>query len=173
MTLRMQPWTCESYRRPHMDVGMSRPFRAQPPELGDALLRPALLRRLLSRFEARVVVVRASAGFGKTTALTQAVDQNQVAPRGRDMWIGCEPGDADAEHLLRGVAESFGLSGDASLAGVADAVAAASPVQVCLIFDDAHEIPAGSSGGVLIEQLIADLPANGHVLLAALLLILP
>ena len=131
------------------------------------MLRPALLRRLLSRFEARVVVVRASAGFGKTTALTQAVDQNQVAPRGRDMWIGCEPGDADAEHLLRGVAESFGLSGDASLAGVADAVAAASPVQVCLIFDDAHEIPAGSSGGALIEQLIADLPANGHVLLAS------
>jgi len=146
---------------------MSRPFRARPPDLGDALLRPALLRALLARFEARVVVVRASAGFGKTTALTQAVDQNHVAPRGRDVWIGCEPGDANGDYLLRGVAESLGLSSDGSLESVVDAVAGASPAQVCVIFDDAHEIPEGSNGADLLDQLVADLPANGHILLAS------
>ena len=145
---------------------MSRPFRAQPPELGDALLRPALLRRLLARFESRVLVIRASAGFGKTTALTQAVDQNRLAPRGRDIWIGCEPGDAAAAYLQEGIASSLGLTTDASLDAIADAVAAASPAQVCLVFDDVHEVPVGSGGAELLERLIADLPANGHVVLA-------
>lgn len=146
---------------------MSRPFRARPPELSDALLRPGILRRLLARFESRVVVIRASAGFGKTTALTQAVEQNRLAPRGRDVWIGCEPGDVDAVHLQRGVAESLGLAPDTDLVAIGDAVAAASPAQVCLIFDDVHEVAAGSTGAELLERLIADLPANGHVLLAS------
>lgn len=145
---------------------MTRPFRAQPPDIGDALLRPAVLRRLLARFEARVAVVRASAGFGKTTALAQSVDQNHVASRGRDIWIGCEPADADADHLRRGIAESLGLSADASLDTIADAVAGASPTQVCLVFDDTHEIPDGSSGATLLSRLVADLPANGHLVLA-------
>jgi hypothetical protein len=43
-----------------MDVEMTRPFRANPPEIDNSLLRPAVPRRLLSRFEARVVVVRAA-----------------------------------------------------------------------------------------------------------------
>lgn len=145
---------------------MSRPFRAQPPELTDALLRPAVLRRLLARFEARVLVVRASAGFGKTTALAQAVDQNRLAPRGRDVWIGCEPGDADGKHLLRGVAASLDLPPDSDVEDVAEAVAAASPAQICLVFDDVHEIPEASSGADVITAIVADLPANGHVLLA-------
>lgn len=146
---------------------MSRPFRARPPDPGDALLRPALLRRLLTRFEARVVVVRASAGFGKTTALAQAVEQNLVAPRGRDVWVGCEPADADDDVLRRGIAESLSLPPDTSRRGIAEAIAAASPVQVCLILDDAHELPEGSRGAELVEALIADLPANGHVLLSS------
>jgi DNA-binding SARP family transcriptional activator len=149
-----------------MDVEMSRPFRANPPEINDALLRPAVLRRLLSRFESRVVVVQAGAGFGKTTALTQAVEQNLLAPRGRDVWIGCEPADTDADHLQRGIAGSLGLAHDAELAPILDAVAAASPTQVCLIFDDVHDIPDGSSGALLLHRLVADLPANGHLLLS-------
>ncbi|MEM7141050.1 MAG: hypothetical protein AAF548_08455, partial [Actinomycetota bacterium] len=110
-----------------MDVAMSRPFRSQPPELADTLLRPGILRRLLARFEARAVVVRASAGFGKTTALTQAVEQNLLAPRGRDVWIGCEPGDEDAGHLRRGVAESRGGAPPTSRAGLGGTGAAARP----------------------------------------------
>ena len=153
----------EGYLRDQMDVEMSRPFRARPPEITGALLRPALLRRLLARFEARVIVVRAGAGFGKTTALTQAVEQNALAPRGKDVWVGCEPADADADHLLRGLADSLELEADADFAAVVDAVAAASPAQICLMFDDVHEIPTGSGGAELVSRLVADLPANGHV----------
>ena len=61
MTTGRQSGLHVGYVRRHMDMEMSRPFRANPPEVTDALLRPAVLRRLLARFEARVVVVRASA----------------------------------------------------------------------------------------------------------------
>jgi LuxR family maltose regulon positive regulatory protein len=166
MTLNRQPPRCERYRRTHMDTAMSRPFRAQPPELAGALLRPGVLRRLLIRFEARVVVVRASAGFGKTTALSQAVRQNLLAPRGRDVWVGCEPGDIDGAHLQRGIAESLALDPAATLESIGSAVVALSPAQVCLVFDDVHEISEGSTGAELLTQLVADLPANGHVVLA-------
>jgi DNA-binding SARP family transcriptional activator len=166
MTTTTHSYPDEGYLRDQMDVEMSRPFRARPPEISDALLRPAILRRLLARFETRVVVVRASAGFGKTTALTQAVDQNRLAPRGRDVWVGCEPPDADGDHLLRGVADSLGLGPTADIDSVVDAVAAASPAQICLMFDDVHEVPAGTSGAELFGRLVADLPANGHVLLS-------
>lgn len=145
---------------------MSRPFRARPPDVGDALLRPVLLRRLLERFERRVLVVRAGAGFGKTTLLAQAVDQNRVSPHGRDVWLGCEPGDVDGDHLVRGLAENLGLPRDASLAELTESVAASSPTPVCLVLDDVHEIAAGSSGADVLERLVADLPANGHLVLA-------
>lgn len=146
---------------------MSRPFRADPPDVAEALLRPAVLRLLLSRFESRLTIITANAGFGKTTALAQAVEQNLLAPRGRDHWVGCEPDDHDGDHLRSGVAAALGLPTDAGFAAIVDRVAAASPVQVCLIFDDVHEIPDGSSGAELVARLVADLPANGHVLLAS------
>ena len=37
---------------------------------------------------------------------------------------------------------------------------------VALIVDDVHEIPAGSAGAAFLDELIAALPANGHVVLA-------
>ncbi|MEM7143357.1 MAG: BTAD domain-containing putative transcriptional regulator, partial [Actinomycetota bacterium] len=98
---------------------------------------------------------------------TPGVEQNLRAPGGRDVWIGCEPGDADAGHLRRGIAESLGLAPDSSIAAIVDTVAAASPAQVCLIFDDVHELGDDSEGARLLEQLLADLPANGHLLIAS------
>jgi DNA-binding SARP family transcriptional activator len=35
------------------------------------------------------------------------------------------------------------------------------------VFDDVHEIPAGCSGAALLEQLVRELPANAHVVLAS------
>jgi len=113
------------------------------------------------------MVVRAGAGFGKTTALSQAVEQNLVASRGHDVWVGCEPADEDADHLRAGLSESLGLPADSSLLAIADSIAARSPSPVCVILDDVHDIPAGSSGSELVEQLIHELPANGSVLLAS------
>ncbi|MEM8705823.1 MAG: BTAD domain-containing putative transcriptional regulator [Actinomycetota bacterium] len=149
-----------------MEFPLTRPFRVHPPSADGALLRPDLLRLLLGRFEARLTIVRAGAGFGKSTALAQAVEQNALAPRGHDRWIGCDPADVDGDHLRRGIGESLGIVGDATVEIIAEAVAAYSPAQVCLIFDDTHEIPADSSGAEVLAALLASLPSNGHLLLA-------
>ena len=42
-----------------------------------------------------MTVVVAGAGFGKSSLLAQAVDENALAPRGDDCWLGCGPGDDD------------------------------------------------------------------------------
>ncbi|MEM8706596.1 MAG: hypothetical protein AAGE98_09075, partial [Actinomycetota bacterium] len=149
-----------------MESPLTRPFRVHPPSTEGALLRPELLRVLLGRFEARLTIVRAGAGFGKSTALAQAIDQNALAPRGHDRWIGCDPADVDGDHLRRGIGESLGVVGDATIEAIAEAVAASSPAQVCLVFDDTHEIPPDSSGAEVLSALLAGLPSNGHLLLA-------
>ncbi|MEM9463858.1 MAG: BTAD domain-containing putative transcriptional regulator [Actinomycetota bacterium] len=149
-----------------MGSPLTRPFRVHPPGVDGVLLRPDVLRRLLARFEARLTIVRAGAGFGKTTALAQAVEQNRLAPRGHDHWIGCEPADARREHLLGGVGESLGIVGEVTVTAIAEAVAAYSPAQVCLVFDDVHEIGGGSPGADALGELLAALPSNGHLLCA-------
>ena len=150
-----------------METSVTRPFRLRPPDVDDALLRRELLRSLLDRFEARVTVVHASAGFGKTTAVAQAISQNRLAPRGVDVWLGCEPGDADEGYLLSGIAKALDVPGEPTMTAVVDAVAARSPAHVCLVLDDLHEIPAGSSGALAVDRLVADLPANGHLLVTS------
>ena len=146
-----------------MGSPLTRPFRVHPPGVDGALLRPDVLRQLLARFEARLTIVRAGAGFGKTTALAQAIEQNLLAPRGHDHWIGCERADSRREHLLAGVGESLGIVGDLSINAIAEAVAGYSPAQVCLVFDDVHEIAAGSDGADALGELLAALPSNGHL----------
>ena len=148
-----------------MGPPMTRPFRVSPPDTRRSLLRAGLLRRLLTRFETRVTVVQAGAGFGKTTGLAQAVEQNLLAPRGLDVWLGCEPADVDGEHLQSGVAAALGIDPEADLERIADAVAAHSPVQVCLILDDFHEVTEASTGAAFAEDLISALPSNGHLCL--------
>ncbi len=114
-----------------------------------------------------MTVVQAGAGFGKTTALSHAIDQNLLASHGLDVWLGCEPRDEDGDHLRAGLSEAFDLPADSSMPAIADAVASRSPTPVCLILDDVHEIPAGSTGAALVEALIHELPANGRILLAS------
>ncbi|MEM8706357.1 MAG: BTAD domain-containing putative transcriptional regulator [Actinomycetota bacterium] len=109
----------------------------------------------------------AGAGFGKTTALANAIAENRLAPKGDDLWLGCEPHDADGAHLLDGLAGSLGLDLAApSVSHVVELIAAASPTACCLMIDDTHHIPPGSSGAEVLAQLIDELPANGSVLLA-------
>jgi len=143
-----------------------RPFRVRPPEIVGSLLRSALQQKLLARFDIRVMVVRAGAGFGKTTALAQAVEQNRLLRRGNDLWLTCESGDKDPEHLLGGLARS--LERDSTSVGDLVAwVASHSPAQVCLILDDLHEIAPGSDGAAVVASLIDEFPANGHILLSS------
>ena len=153
-----------------------RPFRSRPPDPGaSALLRQRLLTSLLARFERRLVTIVAPAGFGKTTLLAQAVSENALLPRGIDVWLSCEPADADGQSLLAGIAAALGASGDRRVATGGDrdaldrvvaAVWSRSPLPVALVLDDVHEIPAGSDGAALLDQLAVALPENGHLVLA-------
>ena len=144
-----------------------RPFRVEPPNVEDALLRRGVQRLLLDRFERRVTVVRAGAGFGKTTSLAQAVAQNRISPRGIDLWVTCEPGDSDADHLLIGICVACGLSPDGALDDVVASVAARSPAAVSIVFDDAHEVAPDTAGAELLTELIASMPGNGHIVFAS------
>jgi DNA-binding SARP family transcriptional activator/tetratricopeptide (TPR) repeat protein len=50
---------------------------------------------------------------------------------------------------------------------VADAVWHRAPTEACLVLDDVHLLPPGSTGAAWLSALVDALPANGHVLLAS------
>jgi ATP/maltotriose-dependent transcriptional regulator MalT/DNA-binding SARP family transcriptional activator len=159
---------------------MPRSFRFQPPSPRSlSLTRPRLLRALLGRWEHRVTTVVGGAGLGKTTLLAQVVAENRLAPRGDDVWLGIEPGDAERASLARDALAAVAVGpppsrdapgsdapGPPDPEAVADAVWRRSPAAVCLVFDDVHLLPAGSAGAAWLAGLVEALPANGHVLLA-------
>ena len=123
----------------------------------------------------------AGAGFGKSSLLAQAVDENALAPRGDDCWLGCGPGDDDPWHLAAGLAGALGADlgrvtdrppddgGATDVAALAaalvDAVWRRTPRQVCLVVDDVHEVGDGEAAG-LLAALVEVLPANGHIVLS-------
>jgi DNA-binding SARP family transcriptional activator/ATP/maltotriose-dependent transcriptional regulator MalT len=139
--------------------------------------RSDLLRRVQGRWDRPLTVLAAGAGFGKSALLAQAFDENALARRGDDCWLGCGPGD-DGIHLLAdGLATALGADdarmpapGDArppQVASVlADEIWQRSPRQVCLVVDDVHEVPAGSGGADLLAALVDALPTNGHLVLS-------
>jgi DNA-binding SARP family transcriptional activator len=140
-----------------------------PLPLPDEVSRPRLLGRLDARWHHPVTVIQAGAGFGKSTLLAQAVRANAVEPQGIDVWHSCTPGDVDGDVL--GQAVLTALRGPGRLhdpaAQIADTVAGYSPIEVCIVLDDAHEVRPGSSGAELIDRLIRRAPDNAHLVLAA------
>jgi LuxR family maltose regulon positive regulatory protein len=159
---------------------MSRSFRFVPPEpRSDTLTRPRLIRSLVGRWQHRVTSVVGGPGLGKTTLLAQAIAENRLAPRGEDVWIGLEPYDAEADQLARVVARAVTGQRDAEArrpardesmpepAAVADAMWHRAPAEACLVFDDVHVLPAGSTGAAWLSGLVDALPANGHVVFAS------
>lgn len=49
---------------------------------------------------------------------------------------------------------------------IAEALWQRAPTEMCLVFDDVHHLAPGSDGAVWLAQLIDELPANSHVVLA-------
>jgi LuxR family transcriptional regulator, maltose regulon positive regulatory protein len=129
------------------------------------------------RWERRVTVLAAGPGFGKSSLLVQAIDENALAPRGDDHWLGCDTGDGDHRTLADGLANALrtdvprvyepGDAGPSELgAALADSVWRHAPREVCLVLDDVHEVPADSPAAGLLATLVDALPANGHLVLA-------
>ncbi len=49
---------------------------------------------------------------------------------------------------------------------VLDGLGQLAPIDVCLLFDDLHELPAGSSGEQLLAEIVRELPPHAHVVLS-------
>lgn len=114
------------------------------------------------------MTIVAGPGFGKTSLLVSALaDGEGRRPDDRDVWLSCLPDDADAESLLAGLGAALGLDRVPDLEAVLRAVWVGAPSHTCLVLDDVHEVPPDSSGAALLARLVAELPTNGHVVLAS------
>ena len=141
---------------------------APPPALHDELARARLLELIGRRFSVPLTTVVAGAGFGKSTLLAQAIRANRADPCGIDAWVSCEPGDVDAEHLTHAVLAALGRHSDRRdpVQRVLDALGQLAPLDVCIVFDDVHEVAEDSSGATLLAELVRALPPHAHLVLA-------
>ncbi len=153
---------------------MSRALRYAPPLTGrDLILRPRLLDPLHTRFERPLTAVVAAAGFGKTTLLAQAVQENALSPLGDDAWLTCQRDDAALSFLASGAIAALGVSAPtpddprAAAVTVAEAMWGAAPRHVALVLDDAHLVAPDSPGGSFLGALVEELPRNGHLVIAS------
>lgn len=130
--------------------------------------RPRLVDQLAGRFEHRLTLVVGGGGSGKTSLLAQAV---RSAGDDLDVVHPCTAADRDDARLLASlgaaVHRTIGRIDDdgtepESIAAVAELVLARSPQQVCLVLDDSHRLDRGD----LLAELLDELPANGHLLIA-------
>ena len=142
-------------------------FRTQAPSLRSTLVqRPRLVAPLANRFERRLTVVVAGAGYGKTTLLAQAVAENRFDPRGVDLWLQVTEVDRTPAYLVAALAEA--LTGDpdavADVDGLCGLVLLRAPESVAFVLDDAHLLD-GSPSWAVLEALLDSLPRNGHVVL--------
>lgn len=147
-------------------------FRFQPTTANPSrtVQRPRLTRLLVGRFEHRLTTVVGAAGFGKSTALALAVENNRLDPRGIDVWLACAAGDDDPSHLLGGLSRALGFDPvgdtDDTIRRINDAIWSQAPADVVLLLDDAQFITSPDAVGVL-THLLSEMPTNGHLLLIA------
>lgn len=150
---------------------LARPFRFAPPEhAGDLVVRARVQEALNGRFDRRVTVLSAGAGFGKTSALVQAFEESRLRRLGQDHWLACEPRDADVLHAIAGLSAGLGIEPvsqpDDFVRAVVELFSAGAPSRQCLVLDDVHHVPAGSPTAELLAELVARLPANTSIVMA-------
>ncbi len=153
---------------------MSRALRYAPPLANrDLIVRPRLLDVLRSRFERPLTAVVAPAGFGKTSLLGQAVSENALSPAGEDRWLTCQLDDTTLSVLASGAFAAVGISTPVpedprqAAVAVAEALWSAAPRHVALILDDVHLVLPRSPAAEFLRHLVAELPRNGHLVLAS------
>ena len=89
-------------------------------------------------------------------------------PRASRCGTHAAPGDVDSDTLASGLLRALGAHRPLRdpVGQITETLAAYSPLDVCIVLDDAHEIRWGSSGAALVDQLVRCLPCNAHVVLA-------
>ncbi|MEL6890595.1 MAG: AAA family ATPase [Actinomycetota bacterium] len=131
------------------------------------ILRSRVVGLLAQRFRRRIVELRADAGFGKTVAIRQAVDENLLVGAGVDVTVSASEHRGDeravvAELLQRLDPDAPGEHVVEHTERLIESVLSRSPTDVCLVIDDAHSVrdPA------LLADLVDHLPRNGHLCLS-------
>ncbi|MCB0989461.1 MAG: hypothetical protein KDB16_00660, partial [Acidimicrobiales bacterium] len=137
----------------------------------EVIKRHHLSEVLAGRFLRRLTVLRAGAGFGKTTLLHQALTTEASA--GIDLWLdlgGRAAAHSNITELLRdrlwALAESHGTPIGLA-ADVADAVWQLAPTNVALVMDNLHAYRDQDELGSMLERLLSELPTNGHLVLSS------
>jgi ATP/maltotriose-dependent transcriptional regulator MalT len=134
-----------------------------PVALAGEVSRGRLLSVLGGRFERPVTTVVAGAGFGKTTLVAQAMRQNLAAPVGIDAWVSCQPDDEDPVQFAAACCRAIGADDAFSRGRGADVIAAmrqVSPIDVCLLIDDMHQLAGPASQALLAHLDLAFTPAE-------------
>ncbi|HUF99491.1 MAG TPA: BTAD domain-containing putative transcriptional regulator, partial [Ilumatobacter sp.] len=146
---------------------MPRPFRSEPPSPSVGFLeRARLVSTVARRWDVRVVSVVAGPGFGKTSLLATEWHRD-VPPNATQAWLACEPADESAAELCTSVASALDLPATLDLRAILDDLWSRTPSQVCMVFDDVHEIAAGSPGAEWLSTFVANMSSNVHVVLAS------
>lgn len=150
---------------------MAQGVRFEPTTVGDERLvaRTRLTQLLNGRFSHRLTTVVGAAGFGKTTALALAVENNTLDPLGKDVWLTIASPMSSVNSLFSGLARALdiepGRSPRATLEHVIDALWSAAPDDVVVIIDDAHLLTGDAIEG--LAELLSEMPANAHLVLGS------
>lgn len=153
-----------------------------PPRLAHAVVRRGQMKAVEEGARAKVLYVRAPAGYGKTTLLAEAARRLGW----EHAWYRFDALDADPVALVAGLTESlrrmapsFGASLRALLAGEEPApptrlaagflkeLESIGRHDVYLVLDDYHEVADRADVNELIDLLLLDLPPRAHLILAS------
>ncbi|RYZ13427.1 MAG: helix-turn-helix transcriptional regulator [Comamonadaceae bacterium] len=134
------------------------------------ILRQAIAERVSRAAAARLILVRAPAGFGKTTALRQIHDQLQ-ADGIATAWITLDAADNDVPRFLSCLAEAVArlqVHEGAAQGPDADAVAllAQEGTPFALFLDEFEALQAPAVLG-LVREVVEHLPRGGRVVIGS------
>ncbi len=142
--------------------------RVESTQAPEIVLRPRLLRLLAQRFETRVTLIEAAAGFGKSTLVHQAMAENSLISDGLDVFVTCAPTMSDGNRLLTEILKKIATAsgGSEGATSISEAILAEAPHRVCIVLDDLDRLAPGSPALQMVNDLARDMPRNGHLLIS-------
>jgi LuxR family maltose regulon positive regulatory protein len=119
-----------------------------PPLAAAFVRRPSLVQRLAGTHDARLALIVAPPGYGKSSLLSEWAEQDER----RFMWLQIDPvdGSAEAEDDAPGLVAPVDFSGSGCV----------------VVLDDAHLLPADILSGVT-EAFLEELPSGSMLVLAS------
>lgn len=127
--------------------------------------RSAIAEKLTNSGAVKLILVRAPAGFGKTTAMVQV--REAMVTRGiATAWLTLDSADNDVPRFLAGLSATLGQMGFDRGSASADPLAqlATEETPYALFLDDFEVIREGGVLG-LVRELLEHLPRNGQIVI--------